>query len=256
MVRQSRITGLMAQRIYIKVVGFSEEERHAVNTLFRLSEQCLTMYQLWSPTARAPAGLALLDGDSYEARLEAESPQNDNLKMLWIGSNPPPRIWRSIQRPFAWPEVVEAMDVLFQPASVSLDLDLDNGDPGPPTGPPPSRKLALIVSPSRDDRLYLRARLSLARLTQADEAQSGGEAMELARGRQYDFALVDFGLPDMTAWMLLRQLREGKRPIPHVAVTKAQRSLPEHVRAWLGGAEALLDNPPHPQRLNAWLRRL
>ena len=40
----------MAQRIYIKVVGFSDEERHALNTVFRLSEQCRTMYQLWTTT--------------------------------------------------------------------------------------------------------------------------------------------------------------------------------------------------------------
>jgi CheY-like chemotaxis protein len=244
----------MAQRIYIKVVGFSDEERHALNTLFRLSEQCLIMYQLWSPTARAPAGMALLDGGSYEARLEAESPLNRQIKLLWIGDDAPPQVWRSLARPFAWPEVIEALDAVFQPASVDLDL----GRPPPPEDSRPARppKLALIVSPSRDERLYLRARLSLARLTQADEAESGNEAMELARSKQYDFALVDFQLPDMTAWNLLRQLRQGKKPIAHVAMTKAQRSLPEHVRAWLGGAEALLDSPPHPQRLNAWLRRL
>lgn len=246
----------MAQRIYIKVVGFSDEERHAVNTLFRLSEQCLTMYQLWSPTARAPAGLALLDGDSYEARLEAESPQNADLKLLWIGENPPSQAWRAIQRPFAWPEVIEALDQLFQPAGTDIDLDLDAANPGAPPPEPELRKLALIVSPSRDERLYLRARLSLASVTQADEAESGGAAVELARSRQYDFALVDFGLPDMDAWALLRQLRQGKKPIPHVAMTKAQRSLPEHVRAWLGGAEALMDRPPHPERLDAWLKRL
>ncbi|MDB5858924.1 MAG: hypothetical protein JWQ76_2613 [Ramlibacter sp.] len=245
----------MAQRIYIKVVGFSDEERHALNTLFRLSEQCLIMYQLWSTTARGPAGMVLLDGGSYEARLEAESPMNRNLKMLWIGADAPPQVWRSLARPFAWPEVIEAMDAVFQPPSVDLDLGL----PAPaqedraPKRPP---KMALIVSPSRDERLYLRARLALASLTQADEAESGNEAMELARSKQYDFALVDFQLPDMTAWNLLRQLRQGKKPIAHVAMTKAQRSLPEHVRAWFGGAEALLDSPPHPQRLNAWLRRL
>ena len=26
--------------------------------------------------------------------------------------------------------------------------------------------------------------------------------------------------------------------------------------AWLGGAEALLDAPPNPARLNAWLKRI
>ena len=244
----------MAQRIYIKVVGFSDEERHAVNTLFRLSEQCLVMYQLWSPTARGPAGMVLLDGESYEARLEVESPLNRGVKMLWIGGDAPHQVWRSLPRPFAWPEVIEAMDSVFQP---SVDVDLDaTAAPAEDSRPRRPPKLALIVSPSRDERLYIRARLSLASLTQADEAETGHEAMNLARSKQYDFALVDFQLPDMTAWNLLRQLRQGKKPIAHVAMTKAQRSLPEHVRAWFGGAEALLDSPPHPQRLNEWLSRL
>lgn len=245
----------MAQRIYIKVVGFSEEERHALNTLFRLSEQCLTMYQLWSPQARSPAGMALLDGDSYEARLEAESPLNTGMKLLWIGAEPPPAVWRSIPRPFQWPEVIEAMDTVFSPASVDLDLDVPKADAHDSLPPAPT-KLALIVSPSRDERLYLRARLSLAYLTQADEAESGGEAVQLARSKQYDFALVDFRVQDMKAWDLLRLLKQGKKPIQHVALTKTQRSLPEHVRAWWVGAEALLDSPPHPRRLNAWLRRI
>jgi len=244
----------MAQRIYIKVVGFSDEERHALNTLFRLSEQCLVMYQLWSPTARGPAGMALLDGDSYEARLEAESPLNSDIKLLWVGSDAPAQVWRSLPRPFAWPEVIEAMDTVFQPPSVDLDLDLP--PPEEDTKPRRPPKLALIVSPSRDERLYIRARLALAGLTQADEAETGNEAMNLARGKQYDFSVMDFQVPDMTAWDLLRQLRQGKKPIPHVAMTKAQRSLPEHFRAWLGGAEVLLDSPPHPQRLNDWLGRL
>lgn len=242
----------MAQRIFVKVVGFSDEERHALNTLFRLSEQCMTMYQLWSPTARGPAGLALLDGQSYEAQLEAESPMNRDVKMLWIGADPPPQVWRAFPRPVSWPEVIEAMDALFQAADVDFDLDLSGAE----ITAPMSRKQALIVSPSLDARLYLRARLALAHLTQADEAETGRAALELARSKQYDFAVIDFSIPDTDAWELVRQLRGGKKPIAHVAITKARRSLPERMRAWMGGAGALLDDPPHPQRLNAWLKRI
>lgn len=240
----------MAQRVFIKVVGFSDEERHAVNTVFRLSEQCRTMYQLWHPDAPEAAGMALLDGQSYEARLEAEMPTNADLKMLWVGPGAPPHVWRSFDRPIAWPDVIEAMDSVF--VGEPLDFDAEAGAPVTEM----SLKHALIVCADRDERLYLRARLSLAHLTQADEAESGVQAMELARGKQYDVALVGAGLPDMDAWAVLRELRDGKRPIPHVAVTKARRSIPEHLRAWLGGAEALLDAPPNPARLNAWLKRI
>lgn len=241
----------MAQRVFIKVVGFSDEERHALNTVFRLSEQCRTMYQLWTPEAPEPAGMALLDGLSYEAPVEAASPTNAALKMLWVGPEAPERVWRSFDRPIVWPDIIEAMDFLFVGEPLDFDLGRDLGQPSGGMSP----KQALIVSPDRDERLYLRARLSLARLTQADEADSGNQALELARGKQYDIAVVGFGMTDMDAWAVLRQLRHGLRPIPHVAVTKSRRSLPEHVRAWLGGAEALLDAPPNPMRLDAWLKR-
>src|SRR4051794_31739469 len=82
----------MAQRIYIKVVGFSEEERHALNTVFRLSEQCRTTYQLWTPAAAEPPRVALLDGQSWEARVEAESRVAPDLRLLWVGGQPPPAV--------------------------------------------------------------------------------------------------------------------------------------------------------------------
>lgn len=239
----------MAQRIFIQVLGFSEEERHALNTVFRLSEQCLTMYQLWTPEAPEPAGVALLDAQSHEARLHAESPSNQGLKMLWVGDNPPSSVWRSFTRPLFWPEILEALDALFA-MHQGIDLELDAV-----VAEPMSLKQALIVSPDRDVRLYLRARLALARVTLADEAETAAGAMELARDKQYDVAVVDCGVQDMTAWALLRQLRKGRRPVAHVALTKQRRSLAEHVRAWFGGAEALLDQPPHPARLHAWLNR-
>ncbi|QJW84387.1 hypothetical protein HK414_13150 [Ramlibacter terrae] len=157
----------MAQRVFIKVVGFTDEERHALNTVFRLSEQCRTMYQLWTPDAPEPPGMSLLDGLSYEGRLEAEMPLNGDLKILWVGPGAPPQVWRSMDRPISWPEVIEAMDSLF--VGEPLDFDIDIG--APTTGM--SLKQALIVCADRDERLYLRARLSLAHLTQADEAESG-----------------------------------------------------------------------------------
>jgi len=242
----------MAQRIFIKVVGFSDEERHALNTVFRLSEQCLTMYQLWTPAAPEPPRVALLDGQSWEARVEAESPLRRDLRLFWVGANPPAAISRAFARPLGWGEVVEALDQLFSPESgLDLDLDLEQGPDSVM-----SHKQALIVSADRDQRLYLRARLALARLTLADEAQTGARALELARGKQYDLALVDCNLPGADAWALLRHLRQGPQAIRHVAMTQSGRSMSEHLRAWLGGAGALLENPPHPGRLDAWLSRI
>lgn len=244
----------MAQRIFIKVVGFSDDERHALNTVFRLSEQCRTMYQLWQPTAPEPPKVALLDGQSWEARVEAESPLHRDLRVLWIGANAPPGVYRAFPRPLAWPDVIEALDAMFAPEA-SVDVDVGVGVSGG-VDSVMSQKHALIVSADRDQRLYLRARLALARLTLADEAETGARALELARGKQYDVALVDCRLGDVDPWQLLRRLRQGRHAIPHVAMTQAERSVQDRVRGWLAGADALLENPPHPEQLDAWLSRV
>ncbi|MDB5955912.1 MAG: response regulator [Ramlibacter sp.] len=253
--RQGRGSGLaqriysMADRIYIKVVGFSEEERHALNTVFRLSEQCRTTYQLWTPAAAEPPRVALLDGQSWEARVEAESRVARDLRLLWVGSQPPPAVWQAFSRPLGWGRVIETLDAMFAPED---DRDLE-----PDTGPDSvmSQKQALIVSADRDERLYLRARLALARLTLADEAETGAHATQLASEKQYDVALVASSLADTDAWTLVRQLRSGPRAIRHLALTRASRSAPERLRAWLGGT-VLLEDPPHPERLDAWLSRI
>jgi CheY-like chemotaxis protein len=192
----------------------------------------------------------LLDGQSWEARLEAESPLHRKLKLFWIGPNPPEGVARAFERPILWPEVIEALDAVFAPKA-GLDLDLDV-----PADSLMSEKQALIVSNSREQRLYLRARLSLARITLADEAESGAKALELAGSKKFDLALVDRTLADTDSWQLLRQLRHGPHAIQHVAMTQSERSLPERVRAWMGGAEALLESPPHPARLDEWLSRI
>ena len=49
---------MLNQRIYVSVVGFSDVERHALNTIFRLSEDRDVSYAPWVPLV-AP-GLPIL----------------------------------------------------------------------------------------------------------------------------------------------------------------------------------------------------
>jgi CheY-like chemotaxis protein len=247
----------MAQRVFVKVLGFTDVERHALNTVFRLSEESDPAYTLWAPDAPEPPQLALIDGDSYEARLEMESPAMEGLKLIWVGGAATEGAWRTFERPLSWPDIVRSIDELFAPVE-ALDFDLD-GDSGPATLPPepevPSKR-ALIASGDRNERLYLRAKLALAQLTQADEAETVAQALELTRANQYEVALVDFGLPGVGGWDLLKELSSSKPAIPHVIITKDNASLVERARAWFGGAEAFFDKPPHPGKLHDLLRKI
>lgn len=240
----------MAATVFVKVVGFDDVERHTLNTLFRVSGGSDAGFALWSPDCGADPGLALIDSQSYEARVEFESPLNAGLKMVWVGPHAPRRAWRSFRRPLQWPEVIAAMGELFRPAD-PLDLDLDA-----PAGAFPAARRVLVAGADRDERLYLRARLALAGLTQVDEAENGSQALDCLRGRSYAIAFLDFGLPGLGGWDLVQQVTALRPRIPVVAVTKQSVSTRERIRARSSGVALLLPKPPDPARLKELLEKV
>jgi len=249
-------------RVFVKVVGFTDVERHALNTVFRLSESRDTVYSLWLPEAPSAPKLALIDGQSYEARLELASPHADpGVKLLWVGAGAPAHAWRSFERPLQWSEVVQAMDELYAPPPVldldldfDLDLDLSLDDPAPPAAPDVRR--ALILEPVAQDRLYLRAKLASVGLLQADEAATGAEALALCKTHTYEVALLSLDLPDRDGWQLVRELLAARPRIAHLIVTAARNSMPLRLRARLAGVPACLGKPLHPGRLQRMLERI
>ena len=247
-----------AERVFVRVVGFTDAERHTLNTVLELSEQRDTVYSLWRAETPTPPKLALVDGLSHESQLPLAWPDGQELKIIWVGASAPGNAWRVFERPLFWPDVLAAMDELFAAPDV-IDFDLDFDSAGPDTQPPEPQgpiKRALIASADRNERLYLRAKLALAELTHADEAETGGQALELTRAHQYTVALVDFALPDVNGWALLKELTEMRPVIPHVIITKAKASAGEHLRAWLAGAKGCFDKPPHPGKLQDLLQKV
>ena len=208
--------------------------------------------------------MALVDGQSYEAVLELASSDHSAMRLIWIGPAAPPEAWRSFQRPLRWPQVLRSMDELFAPP-VAVDLDLDfsleeepaAGATSAPPGPPPKR--ALIASASRDQRLYMRARLALADLTQADEVETGPAALEMARSHHYDVAFVDFAVPGgegSGGWELLKSLRATQPRLGHLVVTKAKPTAGERLQAWRSGISGFFGQPPDPEKLRDVLQKV
>ena len=76
----------MGKTVFVKVVGFRDVERHALNTLFRLSMERSTCYSLWTPEAPVMPHIALIDAESYEGGILLGSPKlNPNLKLICVG---------------------------------------------------------------------------------------------------------------------------------------------------------------------------
>ncbi len=234
----------MGRTVFVKVVGFRDVERHALNTVFRLSMERPTWYALWTPEAPVLPHVALIDVESYEAGVAITLPSlNRSLKLICVGEGAPDHAWRVFQRPINWTAVLHAMDQLFAGASVDIPLDAVDGEST--TLIPPGVRVSLLVSPSREERLYLRARLALAGLIEVDEAGTVAEAVVKARERHYDLALVDLDMPD-EPWNLVERLSSHEPVVGSVVGCTSQSAFQIQDRAEQAGCRAVLEKPYDP----------
>lgn len=259
--------------IFVKYYGFSEPERHALHTLFRLSQSHPVVYSHWTAASPDAPQVVLIDGDSWEASLALANPLHDKLKLAWVGAGAPAGAWRVFASPVKWSALIEAMDEAFLPVTstaLSLDLalahdaDLDvHFDGTDDTAPmalegaaPAAARRVLLVDAGRDERLYLRAKLASAGFHEVDEAGSGAEALELLRGSAYQLVIVDLGLADMDSWRVIKAV-DGTRPaIAHMFVTGSEPAWRRGLQARFSGAQVYLPKPLDPEKLKTLLQNI
>jgi hypothetical protein len=240
--------------IWVKVVGFTDVERHSLNTLFRLSVRRSPCYSLWTPEQPSQPHVALIDVDCYEAGLELASPTlNPHLKLICVGNDPPAQAWRTFSRPVDWHALVRALDSLF--ASLGeVDIDLDLGDSQDKVVPPGVR-VALLAGFPVEQGLYLRARLALAGMTDVDDAPNGQSATSFLARRHYDLVIVSTALADVNPWSLVRSLEVLMAPPQSVIVASRAPTWATIEQADQLGCLGLLEIPFVPQQVADLLNR-
>lgn len=207
---------MLKQRIYVSVVGFSDVERHALNTMFRLSEEREVSYAPWAPLvapgAQPPqitAEVLLVDGESAEAVLAHAKETPTGQRLIWVGSDAPVHAWRVLQRPIQWSHVLHDLDAVYAAKQADSGyLDLDFSSPMPldegPGGMVPLLRRGLLVTTDLAERETLRLRLQGAGIDEIDEVGSNEAAVELL-GRQH-YAAAAFNLDEhhLDTWSLAR----------------------------------------------------
>lgn len=276
---------MVVKRIFVKVFGFSDTERHALNTIFRLSEDRPLAYAPWTTAAPYAAEVVLIDGKSWEAALELANPEHDALTLIWVGDNAPARASLVIARPLKWSAVIERVDQLLAfpclrvaPAGgAEDDIDLDRlSEAGALSGldlgaevqvvtaPLPLKSLAadpahphvLVIDANPEARFYLRAKLATAGLPQVDEAATSAEALQCLQNRDYKMVLLDLDLPDFASWQLVKQIGSLRPAVEVLILTGSKLSRLDAVRGWFAGARSSLRKPLEPVKLNALLRQV
>jgi hypothetical protein len=206
---------MLKQRIYVNVVGFTDTERHALNTVFRLSADREVCYAPWVPSASGSAPMvmsaevALVDGDSAEAVLSHARALPAGQRLIWVGSRAPAHAWRVWERPIRWADVLHDLDAVFaakqadsgfldfditRPQSLFLDLD----------EPAPVLRRALLVGAKGKDLLALRAQLATAGVDELDETDVTDYAVELIARHSYCCGVFNMDDPLVDAWSLAR----------------------------------------------------
>lgn len=204
---------MLNQRIYVNVVGFTDVERHALNTVFRLSEERELSYGLWLPMTASElqpsamhAEVALVDGESAEAILAHAKELPRGQRLIWVGEGAPAHAWRVLRRPIQWSNVLTDLDAIYAARQVEsgfLDLDI--------TAPAPLEieagvvhKRALLVGPSPLEQRALRAGLAVVGLTEVDLAQTTEAALERMGRQTYGCGVFDLDSHHIDVWSLAR----------------------------------------------------
>jgi CheY-like chemotaxis protein len=216
----TRIITRLMQRIFIRVTGFTNVERHALNTMFRLSQDPKSgraiSYEPWIEGYPDPPSMALVDGASGGAAQElSELHHEPDVGLIWVGMVTPVKAWRTFQRPLRWPDVLTALDMYFDRSTIGLDFDLGSDDlpaqidaatqPASLFGMGdilPTQR-ALVVDADAPGRFLLRSALAANNMTQVDEAGSVQEALDLLAQHRYSFVSVDLALQGQDPWMVI-----------------------------------------------------
>lgn len=259
-------------RVFVTVVGFSDVERHALNTVFRLSNERELSYALWSPLVAPGADgalptpqVALVDGESAEAVLTHARDLPAGQRLIWVGADAPVHAWRVLERPIDWSDVLHDLDAVYAAQQVDsgfLDLDVTlpsllAGEAGESRG---AERRALLVGVDADDAEVLRSGLALADTLAIDRVSCTDMALTLMGRHAYCCAVFNLDEHQVDAWALARLFRQQ---FPQAMSFALSQSAGPHA-AWLGrrrvrrnadqaGISVLLARPLQAHEFTPWI---
>jgi two-component system, sensor histidine kinase len=122
-------------------------------------------------------------------------------------------------------------------------------------GSPQPGRCILIVEDNADAREALRVLLELEGHT-VEAAAEGRQAIEIARAKDPDIALVDIGLPGLDGYEVARQIRapQGRRPVLIALTGYGQAE--DRQRAADAGFDDVMVKPVDPTALTTLLATL
>lgn len=260
------------QRIYVHVVGFSDIERHALNTVFRLSEERELAYAPWNPltapgiTANTSmAEIVLVDGGSAEAVLLHAKHAPQGQRLIWVGSHAPDHAWRVVSRPIQWATLLNDLDAVFAARQADSGyLDLDVTMPGAlEVDSGLSHRRAVVVGASGPERNVLVSLLTEAGVGDVDLTDSTEAAVEVMARHRHCCGVFDLDEHHADTWQLARHFAQHNPG----ALTMGISQHADPLAPWLNrrrvrrdtqrtGITALIGRPFQDAELRRWIELL
>lgn len=245
----------MTPIVWIKVVGFNANERHSLNTLFRLSVRQTPAYCLWTRNAPVSPQVILVDMESHEGVIELASPSfNPDLKLICVGSGSNSKAWRIFSRPVDWSAVVTALDALYGAQRLPVETTGFGGLEDDIL--PPGLRSTLVVGLLPDQRMYLRARLALAGFGDVDEADNSDAATACFAQRHYDVVIVSLETDGSDPWNLVQMIKSLPNGTPSVILVTENPSPSVDQRAEHEGCVGVLEIPFLPPQVIGLLQKM
>lgn len=261
-------------RIFVSVVGFSDVERHALNTVFRLSEERDLVYVLWTPVVApgtvappVPAQVVLVDGSCAEAVLYHAKSLPLGQRLIWVGDDAPGHVWRVLRRPLAWSELLHELDSVYaarQADSGLLDLDVTSPAAlGDSDVVPPLERRALLAGLGPGERALVARQLAQVGITELDEVGDNETAIDRLGRNSYCCGVFNLDEHHIDGWSLLQLFTESNPHAMAMALSDQvgplagwwrRRRVRRHARR--SGVSALLGRPPSEEELTTWFELL
>lgn len=260
------------QRIFVRVVGFSDVERHALNTVFRLSEERDLSYAPWLPLvapgsdATIPAAqVALVDGESAEAVLAHARELPAGQRLIWVGVDAPAHAWRVLRWPIAWSGVLHDLDAVYaagQMDSGCLDLHITSPahlqvEASQRGG---SERRVLLVGVDKLDAEVLRSSRAVSDTQEIDAVFNTDTAVRLMDRNAYHCAVFNLDEHQVDAWALANLFRAR---FPQALSLGLSQSAGPQAGWWSrrrvqrdakqAGVSALLASPLQARDLTPWI---
>jgi two-component system alkaline phosphatase synthesis response regulator PhoP len=115
-------------------------------------------------------------------------------------------------------------------------------------------RLVLIADDDVDILTLVRVRLERSGYT-VISARNGVEALQLARERHPDLAILDVAMPEMTGLEVTQRMREEKLDVPVILLTARARDADVAAGAD-AGADVYVTKPFSPQELESRVRAI